>query len=40
MLVEKFKFKTASIFDSITGTVKPDIDVGVTNIEGALYLCC
>jgi hypothetical protein len=27
---------TAHIFDSITGTVRPDIDVGIANIEGAL----
>jgi hypothetical protein len=31
---------TAHIFDGITDTVRPDIDVGIANIQGVLYLCC
>jgi len=31
---------TARIFGGITGTVTSDIDVGIANIEGVLYLCC
>jgi len=31
---------TAHIFDSTSGTVRPDIDVGIANIGCALYLCC
>ena len=30
--------KTAHIFDSITDTLRQDVDVGITNTEGAAYL--
>jgi len=28
------------ILESITGSLRTDIDVGITNKKGAVYLCC
>jgi hypothetical protein len=40
MVLAKTEVKTTRIFDNITGNMKNDIDIGVTNIEDELYLCC
>ena len=40
MLVGKLEIKTTRICDSITGSVRPYIDVGITDTDGAVYICC
>ena len=31
---------TARLLETVTGSLRTDIDVGITNSEGAVYLCC